>query len=249
MLYFAGSFLNVFNMENIEKQPATEESVWAAFRESDRERKEYERLFKEQIAESDRQRKENERILNEKFVETDRKFAETDRKFAETERLLKEQIAKQEKEWNRTMTMFNDLKKEIGGIANSNGEIAEEYFENIFIWDKTFAGMHFHEIIKRKKFDDRKRMDEFDIIMLNEKNVVIVETKYKAKESNIDDIIEKAASFRYWYPEYKDHNVYLCLASLRFEDNIIGKARKKGIAILQQLGDKTVVNDENLRAY
>ena len=204
-------------MENIDKKSTTEENVWAA------------------LQESERQRKENERFLTEKLAETDR--------------LLKNSIAAADKQKSENDKLFKEIKKEIGGIANSNGDFAEEYFENIFCRDLTFAGMHFHEIIRRKRLDDRKRKDEFDIIMLNEKNAVIVETKYKAHESDIDEVIEKAESFRYWYPEHKDHKIYLCLASLRFEDNIIGKARKKGIAIIQQLGDKTVVNDENLKAY
>ena len=204
-------------MENIDKKSTTEENVWAA------------------LQESERQRKENERFLTEKLAETDR--------------LLKNSIAAADKQKSENDKLFKEIKKEIGGIANSNGDFAEEYFENIFCRDLTFAGMHFHEIIRRKRLDDRKRKDEFDIIMLNEKNAVIVETKYKAHESDIDEVIEKAESFRYWYPEHKDHKIYLCLASLRFEDNIIGKARKKGIAIIQQLGDKTMVNDENLKAY
>ena len=158
-----------------------------------------------------------------------------------------------EQEMKDSRAMFKqrmkELDKSIGGIANSNGEFAEEYFENIFSRNMTFAGMQFHEMIKRKRFDDRKRMDEFDMIMLNEKNALIVETKYRSKESDLNEVIEKAASFRYWYPEHANLNIFLCLASLRFEDNIIGKARKKGIAIIRQLGDKTVVNDENLKAY
>ena len=104
-------------------------------------------------------------------------------------------------------------------------------------------------MIRRKRFDDRKRHDEFDIIMLNEENVLIVETKYRAREDDIEEVVKKAEAFRYWYPEYKEHKIYLCLASLRFEDNIIGKAKKQGIAIMQQLGEKTVVNEENLKAY
>ena len=157
---------------------------------------------------------------------------------ADTYRLLKNSIV-----------AIREIQKEVGGISNSNGEFAEEYFENVYCRNMSFAGMHFHEMIRRKRFEDRKRKDEFDIIMLNEKNAVIVETKYKAKESDINKVIKKASSFRYWYPEHKNHKIYLCLASLRFEDNIIGKARKKGVAIIQQLGGKTEVNDENLIAY
>jgi hypothetical protein len=232
---------------------STEERVWAAFAESDRQLAESKRLFNEQIAESkrllteqiaesDRQRKESERLLNEKFADTDRQIADTDR-------LLKETIAEDRMRRADEKKRYDDIRKEIGGISKSNGEFAEEYFENIFYNSKTFAGMQFHEMLRRKRFDDRKRKDEFDLIMLNEQNAFIVETKYNSKEDDIDDIIRKAESFRYWFPEYKDHNVYLGFASLRFEDNIIGKARKRGIAVIQQLGDKTVVNEENLKAY
>jgi hypothetical protein len=257
-------FFKIHGMEDIDKKSTMEDRFWASFQESDSQRKENECFLTEKLAESDRQRKENECFLTEKLAESDRqrkenerflteKLAESDRqrkenerflteKLAETDKLLKETIAAAEK-WDK------QLQKEIGGIANSNGEFAEEYFENIFCKDMTFAGMHFHDMIIRKRLDDRKRRDKFDIIMLNENNAVIVETKYKAHESDIEELIEKAESFRYWYPEHKDHNIYLCLASLRFEDNIIGKARKKGIAIIQQLGEKTVVNDENLKVY
>ena len=200
-------------------------------------------------ADTDRQLKESIIGLTEKQADTDRQLKETDQQLKETgqqlketDNLLKRSIATNDK-------LAKELRKEIGGISNSNGEIAEEFFENVFLYDRAFAGMHFHDMIRRKRFDDRKRHDEFDIIMLNEENALIVETKYKAREEDIEEVVKKAEAFRYWYPEYKEHKIYLCLASLRFEDNIIGKARKQGIAIIQQAGDKTVVNEENLKAY
>jgi len=161
----------------------------------------------------------------------------------------KEEKEKDERRWKKLDEIIKNINREIGGISNSNGDFAEEYFENVFLEELTFAGMQFHEMITRKKFDNRIRHDEFDIILLNEKNVLIVETKYKAHEDDINELIEKADAFRFWYPEHKDQKVFLGLASLRFEDNIIGKAKKKGIAVIRQLGDKTVVNDENLKAY
>ena len=195
-----------------------------------------------QLKETSQQLKETDRQLKESITGLTEKQADTDRQLKETDNLLKRSIATNDK-------LAKELRKEMGGISNSNGEIAEEFFENVFLYDRTFAGMHFHDMIRRKRFDDRKRHDEFDIIMLNEENALIVETKYKAREEDIEEVVKKAEAFRYWYPEYKEHKIYLCLASLRFEDNIIGKARKQGIAIIQQLGEKTVVNEENLKAY
>ena len=159
------------------------------------------------------------------------------------------QIDKTGKQIDKISKQINAVSENVNGISKSNGNVAEEYFENIFAKCMTFAGMHFDEIIKRKRYIDPKREDEFDIIMLNAVNAVIIETKYKAREKYIDEVIKKAESFRYWFPERKDNRIFLGLASFRFEENIIGKARKKGIAVIQQLGDKTIVDDKHLKAY
>ena len=185
------------------------------------------------------------KLLNDSIAEARERQIEVDRRQIEADKRQEEADKRQAENQKQII----EIRQEMGGITKSNGEFAEEYFENVYCRDMTFAGMRFHEMIRRKRFENHERKDEFDIIMLNEKNTVIVETKYKARESDVDSVIKKAAAFRHWYPDYKDHKIYLCLACLRFEENIIGRARKKGIAIIRQLGDKTEVNDTNLKAY
>jgi hypothetical protein len=58
------------------KRKLTSADIWAMF------------------AESDRQRKENERILNEKFAETERLMKETDRQMKENDRIVREKLEK-----------------------------------------------------------------------------------------------------------------------------------------------------------
>jgi hypothetical protein len=155
------------------------------------------------------------------------------------------------KMFQETDKLIKNLSKEIGGISHSNGDFAEEYFANAFEHDPTFAGEHFDAVETNINIKDpaRQKQDEFDLVLYNTDKIAIIETNYKARESNIEDVIKKADAFRYWFPNYKKHKIYLGIASLTFEDNIIRKARKHGIAVIRQRGGKTIVNDKNLKTY
>jgi hypothetical protein len=186
------------------------------------------RIMMNELRES---QKETDRMMKENAIsmqETDRKMQETDRKMGR-------------------------IFEEIGGISNSNGMFAEEYFQQAFEkdGDKTFAGMHFDAMTVNLNVADPKikREDEYDIVLYNDESIAIIETKYRGRQRNIKDVINKADSFRFWFPRYKNHKVYLGLASLAFEKDTILKAKEKGIAIIRQRGGKSIVNDENLIAY
>ena len=174
--------------------------------------------------------------------DTDRRMKETDRQMKETDRQMK-----------NTDRRINALASELSGISKSNGDFAEEYFNNAFENDNLiFAGMHFDYLkndINVSNPKSGKRDEQFDIVLYNDESVAIIEIKYKAGKNDIYDMIRKAEAFRSWFPDYADHKIYLGLAGMSFLKNTIKDAESKGIAIIRQRGDKTIVNDENLIAY
>jgi len=181
---------------------------------------------------------------------------DTDRRMKETDRLLKNVAASQEdtdRQMKKTDLRINALASELNGISKSNGDFAEEYFNNAFENENLiFAGMHFDYLkndINLSNPKSGKRDEQFDIVLYNEESVAIIEIKYKAGKNDIHDIIRKAEAFRSWFPEYADHKIYLGLAGMSFLKNTIKDAEDKGIAIIRQRGDKTIVNDKNLIAY
>jgi len=91
-------------MENIDKTPATPESVWEIIRELSLSNRESSARFDKEMAES---RAAWKLELAESSAKFDRELAESHAK------------------WNLEM---KDLKEMIGGTANSNGMFAEEYF-------------------------------------------------------------------------------------------------------------------------
>jgi len=208
-----------------------QEARQAAQLETERWQKEYERSQQE----AERNQKEFERTHNLRLQEIDRIMQETALSMKDTDRRMKA--------WGI----------ELNGISKSNGDFAEDYFINAFEQDKLiFAGMHFDYMkqdINVSNLKSGRRDEQYDIVLYNDESVVIIEIKYKACKNDIYDIIRKAETFRDWFPEYADHKIYLGLAGMSFLKNTVKNAENKGIAIIRQKGDKTIVNDKNLIAY
>ena len=184
------------------------------------------------LQETAKRQEEIDRILSEKFAETDRQMKETDRQMKETDRRMKE------------------LQKHVGGIANSHGDFAEEYFFNSFEHGKTnFFGEKFDEIAKNLKNRWQGLEDEYDIVLYNHASVAIIEVKYKARMEDIIQVLKKPETFRILFPHYKDYNIYLGLASMSFNSELEEECKNKGIAIIKQVGDTIVIYDKHLKTF
>jgi len=198
-------------MENFETEPATLESVWAAFRETDR-------LIKESRAEIAVSRANFEKEMAESRADFDRRMKK--------------------------------LEAITGGISNNQGYFAEEYFFNSFEKGKqNFFGEKFDRITKNVKPLDIKIEDEYDIVFINCESVGIVEIKYKAHVNSIPQIIRKAETFRINFPGYANHKIYLGLASMSFYPDLERECIQQGIAVVKQIGDTVVINDEHLKVF
>jgi len=186
------------------------------------------------LQESERQRKENERFLTEKFAETDRIISE---KFAETDRQMKE-----------TDRKIDKVNATLGSWSYNQGRFAEEYFSNSFEQGKTnFFGEKFEDI--RKNIKGIEKDDEYDILLINGQSIGIVEVKYKAHENDVPKVLKKAETFRINFPKYANHRAFLGLATMAFYPELEEECIKEGIAVIKQVGDTVVINDEHLKVF
>ena len=208
-------------MATISEYPtATPESVWAALRE----------LTVKQA--------ETERILTEKFAETDRLMQKSNEDF---DRLMKESRADYEKR-------MKNLEDRVGSWSTNHGFFAEEYFFNSFDrGNQNFFGEKFDRIEKNIK--GVKRVDEYDILLINGKSLGIIEVKYKAHENDVPKVLKKAETFRINFPKYANHRVYLGLATMAFYPKLEQACINEGIAVIKQVGDTVVVNDKHLKVF
>jgi hypothetical protein len=166
------------------------------------------------------------------LMENREQMKETDRRMQETDRRMKE------------------LQKMVGGMANNQGDFAEEYFFNSFENGKqNFFGEKFDEIDKNLKNHWQGLKDEYDIVLYNHASVAIIEVKYKARIDDLPQVLKKAETFRILFPHYKDFKIYLGLASMSFESKLEEECIKEGIAIIKQVGDNVVINDKHLKVF
>jgi uncharacterized coiled-coil protein SlyX len=165
--------------------------------------------------------------LQKSQVETSKQIAETSKQIAETGKKMAETDAK-----------LDRIGKMLGGISNSQGDVTEEFFYNC-ISDKVILGGIQYDFIEKNVTRRRNGAeDEYDILLVNGKDVAIVETKYKAHHQDLKRLLEsKYPNFKKLYPEYKDYCHHLNLASFHISDEIKELALESGVNILQRKGD------------
>ena len=211
--------------------------------------------IKKMFAENARQAKEDRRQAKE-----DRRLMKaSDRKLKEETALWKKEMKerdekeKQERE-ERDKIMDERLKRlgeYIGGIAHSNGELAEEYFYNAFRRNMSFVNENFNNIRKNMSCDNGTLAAEFDLVLFNGKSAALIEIKYNAKPDNIeiDTLISRVEVFRLLFPEYAHYNIYLGVAAMSFKKGFAWRLHRAGIATIRPVGNKMVVYDKGVKVF
>ena len=133
---------------------------------------------------------------------------------------------------------LDKLGKLVGNISNNQGDIAEEFFYNSLKIKPSMAGINYDFIDKNVTRSKNNIEDEYDILLVNGKDIAIIETKYKAHTSDIEKLINKKyENFKKLYPEYKDYNHHLGLASFNMNEDVKELASKNNVILLQRKGD------------
>ena len=239
-------------------------SVWESLDRMEKQRAEADAAYEKRQAESnaayekrqaeyEKQRAEDNAEFKLRQAEYEKRQAEYEKQRAEDKSTYEIRQAAAEKSMEDLKNTVKETSKLLGNHTNNIGAITEDYFFNsIKEGKKCFFGEKFDEIIKNyPKTNDEKLIieDEYDILLKNGKSIGIIEVKYKAHANDIPDIIRKATTFRINFPQFKDHKIYLGLATMSFYQDLEDVCRKEGIAIIQQVGDTLVVNDGKLKEY
>ena len=141
------------------------------------------------------------------------------------------------------------LEQTVGGIGNNQGDVAEEYFINSLETKLTIGDIKFDYIIPNYIIKGKKIKDEFDILLVNDDTVAIVEVKYKVHPNDLEKLPKKIENFKKLSPQYPKHKIYAGIAGFKIAKNVIDKALSLGYFVLQRKGDVIVSYfDDELRA-
>ena len=149
-----------------------------------------------------------------------------------------EQMKKTDEQIKETSKGLKKLQKLVGNISNNQGDVAEEFFVNSISPTLKIGDIQYDELYKNLHKKTKKAEDEFDIVLVNGKDIAIIEVKYKAHTNDIESFINKKYSnFKKLYPEYKNYNHHLGLASFNINDDVKKTASQNNVMLLQRKGD------------
>jgi hypothetical protein len=205
-----------------------------------------------QIATTDKQMKRDDKKLAKIRAENKKELKETWRVIKETDRQMKKNDEIARKRGEEIDKRLDKLGKYLGGVSNSNGDMAEEYFYNTLRKDKTFVNEKFDKIRQNVLYgeDEHDPDMECDIILTNGNSIALIEVKYRAKHDNIKiDKLIKRAMYLKEKDIYKNHNFYLGVAAMSFDNKLAKELRQAGIATIHHRGKKMVVYDKEVKVF
>ena len=175
--------------------------------------------------------------VKEMFKETDRKFAETDKQFKETDIQFKET----DKKINQVLGLF----------TSQWGKLVEAIIAPSCLKLFKERGIDVTGIYPNVKVHHGDLQGEFDVVLRNGTEVVIVEIKTTFTKENVDDFLEKMATVREYFPEYGNKKFYGAIAAIKYDENSHRYAYKKGLFVLINKGENIVkiANDEKFMPH
>jgi hypothetical protein len=169
---------------------------------------------------------------------TDEELKASHLRLEASQRKTDEQMKKTDEQMKKTDERLNKVAKLVGNISNNQGDIAEEFFYNSLADKPILNGIHYDFIDKNVTRRKNKIEDEYDILLVNGKDIAIIETKYKAHSNDVERLVNKKYSnFKKLYPEYGNYNHHLGLASFNMNDDVKKMAAENNVILLQRKGE------------
>ena len=201
-----------------------------AKREAEYEKEKAERLEREAKWEAEREKEKAERLEREAKEKAERLEQEAKEKVEREERETKEKVEREEREtkWEREMKSMN---KRFGDFTNSYGEEAEVLFHRSIDKTKKVANIQFDKLFLN--LTPRRQGSEYDMVLVNGEYVGLVEVKRSASLDDLKKFIEiQTKTFRIDMPEYKDKKLICIIACIKYEKDLLVKAKEAGVCVL-----------------
>ena len=154
---------------------------------------------------------------------------------------------KTEAEQQKTELSIRELRKELGGVGNTQGEIAEDLFSRNIPEILAKKGI----VIEQLYFKLRTPEAEFDLVALNGKELVLAEIKTRLKASDIHNFIHKQIpNFKeYFGKRYKGRRITGALAGLVVDADLEKQVEEAGLYVFTQTkeGGASLANSPNFK--
>ena len=115
-------------------------------------------------------------------------------------------------------------------------------------WGIDIMQTHTRSEAQWKKPDGSIQKREFDIIVANGIEVVVVEVKTALYSKDVNTFLETLKDFKKYFPRYKSETIYGAVAYLTSEDKAHFLAEEKGLFVIRATGDSaSIINQEGFK--
>jgi len=186
----------------------------------------------------------------ELFRETADRFKETD---ARLDARFKETDARLDARFKETADSIRktdeQLRKLEGLFGNQWGKMLEALVRPGALGLFQERGIQVHYTYPRVKVQRNGESREFDLLLENTDEVVVVEVKSTLRVEDVDDFLDDLDHFLDYFPRYKDYHIYGAVAGLDIAEEADRYAYKRGLFVLSVSGDGlvTILNSEAFR--
>ena len=111
-------------------------------------------------------------------------------------------------------------------------------------------GIDVHYIYERAQVHLNGETREFDILLEDTTDLVVVEVKSTLRVDDVNDFLDDLDHFLDFFPRYNGYNIYGAVAGLDIAEDADRYATKRGLYVLKVSGEGlvTIVNDTAFRA-
>jgi len=197
-------------------QPITLDDIFALFRESEQERKEYQRTSQQTF---EQYRQTAEREMAELRKQSDR----TDQQIAN----LAVQVAQ--------------TNKQVGGLTSRWGEFVENLIKPAAARLFQEKGIDVHLTALRVTGQDDQGSIEIDILVENTTEVVAIEVKSHLEVRDVKRFLQTLERFKKAFPKHKNDKLYGAVAGIKIDERVNEYAIQEGLFLIQPTGDSVII--------
>lgn len=214
----------------------TLDDIFALFRESEQQRKEYQQ-------ENEQQRKKHQQDLEE----YKQSFRESQKAFEERHRIAEQEMASLRKQVEQTGKQVEQTNKQVGGLTSRWGEFVENLIKPAAARIFREQGIDVHYTAMRVKGDDDRGSMEIDILVENGNEIVAIEVKSHLEIRNVKRFLQTLERFKEAFPKYQNYKLYGAVAGIKIDEKADEYATQEGLFLIAPAGDSVIIaNSRNL---
>ena len=185
--------------------------------------------------------KETQKNIKNLSVETD--------KLRDSQKKLSAETNKQIKETNQGLKETNEgLKKAKGLFETQWGKLMESLVEGDLVKILNEQGIKVITTYPNIKHRSEKEQYEYDIVVANGKEIVVVEVKTTLKAQHVKYFLEDLKKFPVRAPAFKDNIIYGAVAYLRAEEEAARYSEKQGLFVIRATGSSaSIINEKGFK--